>query len=144
MSLRRSDVLPCVVADGGSLPRRGTDLSAGLDVYATQDRWLWPLCPAKLSLGLSFELPPGSMARVEGRSSLADKGLAILGGVIDEDYRGGVAAQLVILRWFPLRIRRGDRIAQLVIQPIYRPQPVSVATLSATTRGAGGFGSTGR
>lgn len=135
------------LTDGGRAPSRGSDKAAGLDLYATQSKFLWPLCPTKIQLSLRVELPDMSWAKIEARSGLGGRGVVILGGVIDEDYRGVIVVQVVLCRWRPLHIACGDRAAQLVVQPRMDIGEINVVTpmeLTRTERGEGGFGSTGR
>jgi dUTP pyrophosphatase len=120
------------------------DLLADLDGELT----LSPLGRAAVPTGLILELPEGYEGQVRPRSGLALKsGLTCLNspGTIDSDYRGEVRVILVNLSQEPVTLRRGDRIAQLVLSPVSRAEWVPVeGELSATPRGQGGFGSTGR
>jgi dUTP pyrophosphatase len=102
---------------------------------------------AAIPTGLALELPPGSEAQVRPRSGLAAQhGVTVLNapGTIDADYRGEVKVLLVNLGPQPFAVTRGMRIAQLVVAPITRARLIETAELAATSRGAGGFGSTGR
>jgi dUTP pyrophosphatase len=97
--------------------------------------------------GLTIALPEGYEAQVRPRSGLAAKhGVTVLNapGTVDADYRGEVAVLLINHGPEPFTIRRGERIAQMVIAQVARADFVSVTELSSTNRGAGGFGSTGR
>jgi dUTP pyrophosphatase len=97
--------------------------------------------------GLSIALPRGFEAQVRPRSGLAAKhGVTVLNspGTVDSDYRGEINVLLINHGDTPFPIKRGERIAQMVIAPVTRAQLVAVATLSETDRGSGGFGSTGR
>ena len=108
---------------------------------------LAPGARALVPTGLIFELPPGYEAQVRPRSGLALKhGVTVLNspGTIDSDYRGEVRVILVNLGQAPFEIRRGERIAQLVISPVTHATLVEVSSVSNTVRGAGGFGSTGK
>lgn len=101
---------------------------------------------ALVPTGLIFELPPGHEAQVRPRSGLAAKfGITVLNspGTIDSDYRGEVSVILINLGKEPFTIRRGERIAQMIIAPVTRAVLRDVAVLSGTKRGSGGFGSTG-
>lgn len=105
-----------------------------------------PLARQLVPTGLSIAVPPGYEAQVRPRSGLALKhGVTVANapGTIDADYRGEVGVILINLGQEPFVIRRGDRIAQLVIAPVSRAEWVEVPTLGSTERGAGGFGSTG-
>ena len=96
--------------------------------------------------GLAIALPPGFEAQVRPRSGLAARhGVTVLNspGTIDADYRGEISVILINHGEAPFTIRRGERIAQMVIAPVVQAQLVPVIVLSATDRGSGGFGSTG-
>ena len=108
---------------------------------------LAPGARALVPTGLVLELPAGYEAQVRPRSGLALKnGVTVLNspGTIDSDYRGEVSVILVNLGQAPFEIRRGERIAQLVVSPVSRAALVEAADVSETARGAGGFGSTGK
>jgi dUTP pyrophosphatase len=97
--------------------------------------------------GLVIALPEGFEAQVRPRSGLAARhGVTVLNspGTIDADYRGEIQVILINHGAEPFTIRRGERIAQMVIAPVVQAELVAVAALSDTDRGAGGFGSTGR
>lgn len=137
-------------AEGLALPAYHSAEAAGMDLMAAvgQDR-SWTLAPGERALiptGIILALPPGHEAQVRPRSGLALKhGVTILNapGTIDADYRGEVQVLLINLGAAPFEIVRGMRIAQIVIQPVVRAELEEVATLEASERGAGGFGSTG-
>jgi dUTP pyrophosphatase len=102
---------------------------------------------ALVPTGLTIALPPGYEAQVRPRSGLAAKhGVTVLNapGTVDADYRGEIGVLLINHGDAPFPIRRGERIAQLVIASVVQAELVPAASLSATERGAGGFGSTGR
>jgi dUTP pyrophosphatase len=102
---------------------------------------------AAVPTGLTIALPPGYEAQVRPRSGLAARhGITVLNspGTIDADYRGEISVLLINHGDAPFPIRRGERIAQMVIAPVVQAQLVPVASLSVTDRGNGGFGSTGR
>lgn len=137
-------------AKGLALPAYQTDDAAGLDLLAAlpDDKpiILKPGSRAMVPTGLMFALPTGTEAQVRPRSGLAAKhGVTVLNspGTIDADYRGEVSVILINLGSEPFTIQRGDRIAQLILAPVTRANLVEVKNLSATQRGAGGFGSTG-
>jgi dUTP pyrophosphatase len=99
-----------------------------------------------VATGLEVEIPAGWELQVRPRSGLAwRRGLTVVNapGTIDSDYRGEVKLLLVNLGAEPVTIARGDRVAQLVLAPVTRAEFVEADQLSATDRGAGGFGSTG-
>jgi dUTP pyrophosphatase len=135
--------------DGLPLPAYATPGSAGVDLTAALDRplELRPGARAAVPTGIALALPEGFEAQVRPRSGLALKhGLAVLNspGTIDADYRGEIRVILANLGSEPVTIARGERIAQLVVAPVSRVAFERVATLPATARGEGGFGSTGR
>lgn len=130
------------------LPSYETVASAGMDLRACLDAplVLKPLARAIIKTGLYIELPIGYEAQVRPRSGLAaKKGITILNspGTIDADYRGEIGVILVNLSNEDFSIEHGERIAQLVIAKHERAGWEEVDKLDETTRGAGGFGSTG-
>jgi dUTP pyrophosphatase len=138
-------------AEGLPLPAYQTAEAAGLDLMAAvpegEPMTLAPGQYALVPTGLAIALPPGFEAQVRPRSGLAAKhGITVLNspGTVDADYRGEIKVILINHGAAPFVIKRGERIAQMVIAPVVQAALVPVATLSATDRGAGGFGSTGR
>jgi dUTP pyrophosphatase len=130
------------------LPGYETDASAGMDLRAdiAQPIILQPLERTLVKTGLFIELPIGYEAQVRPRSGLAAKrGITVLNapGTIDADYRGEISVILVNLSNEIFSIENGERIAQLVIAKHERAEWVEVTALSETSRGEGGFGSTG-
>jgi dUTP diphosphatase len=122
----------------------GLDLLAALDLH--RPLHLAPGARALVPTGLVLELPPGYEAQVRPRSGWALRsGMTVLNspGTIDSDYRGEVQVILANLGGAAIEIRRGDRIAQLVVQPVVQALLVEVDAVAPTSRGAGGFGSTG-
>lgn len=120
----------------------GLDLAAALDAPVT----LAPGARAAIGTGLAMELPRGFEGQVRPRSGLALKSgvtVANAPGTVDADYRGEVKVILVNLGEEDFHIRRGDRIAQLVIAPVIQAAWAETDSLDDTARGAGGFGSTG-
>ncbi|NBC40506.1 MULTISPECIES: dUTP diphosphatase [Corallococcus] len=131
------------------LPRHETELAAGLDLRADieGERVLQPLERMAVPTGLAFALPPGFEGQVRPRSGLALRhGVTCLNspGTVDADYRGEVQVLLVNLSNTPFTLRRGDRVAQLVVAPVTATVLREVEVLEVTSRGDGGFGSTGR
>lgn len=130
-------------------PSYRTEHAAGMDLKAAieDSLELEPGRVAAVPTGIRVEIPPGYEGQVRARSGLAMKhaiGLPNAPGTIDADYRGEVL--VLLLNWGPepYTIRRGDRIAQLVLAPVARAQIEIADELTATTRGEGGFGHTGR
>jgi len=137
--------------EGLPLPSYQSKGAAGLDLVAALDTQhpltLAPGARALVPTGLIVELPAGYEAQVRPRSGLAlNYGIAVLNspGTIDSDYRGEVGVVLANLGHAPFEIRRGERIAQLVVHPVTRADLIEAAAVSETKRGNGGFGSTGR
>ena len=130
------------------LPRYMTPQAAGMDVRAAVEKTVTLDCGAitLIPTGFAMALPPGFEAQIRPRSGLAVKhgiGLINSPGTIDADYRGEIKIALINLGDAPYTVKRGDRIAQMVIQQVYRVQLQIVESLDATTRDAGGFGHTG-
>jgi dUTP pyrophosphatase len=131
------------------LPRYQTEQAAGMDLLAEipEDWVLQPMERRAVPTGLAIELPPGYEAQVRSRSGLAlQHGVMCLNspGTVDADYRGELRVILANLSGAPFTLRRGDRLAQLVVAPVTRAELVEVDGLTDTPRGGGGFGSTGR
>jgi dUTP pyrophosphatase len=144
-------VLPLPHFEGLALPAYETQQAAGMDLRAAVPEdaplTLTPGARAMIPTGLCFALPPGFEAQVRPRSGLAARhGVTCLNtpGTIDADYRGEVQVILINLGQEPFVVRRGERIAQMIIAPVTQAQLQVVTELDATARGAGGFGSTGR
>ncbi len=134
--------------EGLELPRYETEASAGMDLRAAIDdeMVLQPGQRGLVTTGLRLAIPAGYEAQVRPRSGLAIKsGITVVNapGTIDADYRGTVQVGLINLSQQPHTIRRGDRIAQLIIAPVSRAQWEVVEELDETERGEGGFGHTG-
>jgi dUTP pyrophosphatase len=136
--------------EGLPLPAYETAQSAGMDLRAALDDseplTIDPGVRALVATGLSIALPPGFEAQVRPRSGLAFKhGVTCLNtpGTIDADYRGEIKVLLINLGSEPFVVRRGDRIAQMVVAPVTQASWEETDSLDQTLRGAGGFGSTG-
>jgi dUTP pyrophosphatase len=132
--------------EGLSLPAYATDGAAGMDVVSAEDVTLAPGARHAVATGLAVAIPPGFEIQVRPRSGLALKhGISVPNtpGTIDSDYRGELKVILINLGSDPFEIRRGDRVAQLVLAPVTRANWLEVDALDETTRGEGGFGSTG-
>ncbi len=130
------------------LPRYETEEAAGMDLRAAVE-FPVTLKPGEIKLiptGLSVSIPPGYEAQVRPRSGLALKhgiGLVNSPGTIDSDYRGEIG--VIIINWGkePFVVRRGDRIAQMIISKVYQAEILHVDFLDETNRGPGGFGHSG-
>lgn len=126
------------------LPSRGSEGAAGYDLSAAYECVVPARGKALVKTDLSIAIPEGTYARIAPRSGLAWKHSIDVGaGVVDADYRGNVGVILFNLSDQEFQIKAGDRVAQLILERIATPEVVEVEDLDDTTRGAGGFGSTG-
>jgi dUTP pyrophosphatase len=136
---------------GLELPRQQTAGAAGMDISAalTPDEVV-DIAPGRTAMipsGFAIALPDGYEAQIRPRSGLAAKfGVTVLNapGTVDADYRGEVKVMLINHGQAPFAVRRGDRIAQMVVAPVSRVILIERETLDETQRGEGGHGSTGR
>ncbi|MDP1883560.1 MAG: dUTP diphosphatase, partial [Bradyrhizobium sp.] len=145
------EILQLPHGEGLPLPAYQSTHAAGLDLLAAVPEAtpmiIAPGNHALVPTGLSIALPLGYEAQVRPRSGLALKhGVTVLNapGTVDADYRGEVSVLLINHGDAPFPIRRGERIAQMVIAPVVQVELVPTVSLSATDRGSGGYGSTGR
>jgi dUTP pyrophosphatase len=132
--------------EGLELPAYATDGAAGMDVLAAEDVTLDAGARHAVATGLALAIPAGYEIQVRPRSGLALKhGITVPNtpGTIDSDYRGELKVILINHCDAAFDVRRGDRIAQLVLAPVVRAGWLKVDELDETTRGEGGFGSTG-
>ena len=138
---------------GAILPTRAHEADAGLDLYATKDYVIYPysekycgLYPNSVSIdtGVHLEIPLGYFGKIESRSGLNVKhNIVSCGGVVDSGYTGSIVVKLYNLGTEPYTFHKGDKIAQIVIQPCISPKLEVVDELSKTDRGNNGFGSSG-
>ena len=141
------DVPVSLLSAAGAVPRYALPGDAGADLTLTEDVELAPLQRAVVGTGVAVAIPEGYAGFVHPRSGLAARhGLGVVNapGTIDAGYRGEI--KVILVNHDPtsaLTLRRGDRIAQLVVQPVVRARFVQVEDLPASERGAGGHGSTG-
>ena len=132
--------------EGLPLPAYATAGAAGMDVVSAEDVTLPSMARHAVATGLAIAIPAGFEVQVRPRSGLALKhGITLPNtpGTIDSDYRGELKVILVNLGAEPFEIKRGDRIAQLIVAPVQTARMIEVEDLDETVRGAGGFGSTG-
>jgi dUTP pyrophosphatase len=137
----------CEVDDNDLIPKYQTQGSAGCDLYSNEYLKIKPGQRAMVATGLKIELPPGFEAQVRTRSGLAAKyGITVLNspGTVDEDYRGEIKVILLNTGDEEFIVNKGDRIAQLVFSRVFRGIFQPTDSLSTTSRGSGGFGSTGK
>ena len=129
--------------DNVTLPKRQTEDSAGYDICSYVDAIIPANSHKLLDTGLSFTVPEGTYGQLMPRSSMSCKGLLVGAGVIDRDYTGHVKVLSHNLNSTDYEVHTGDRIAQLIIKKIMTPEVVEVDSLQESSRGEGGFGSTG-
>lgn len=126
------------------IPTRGSAGAAGYDLSSAYDYTVPARGKELVKTDLSIAIPEGTYARIAPRSGLAWKNFIDTGaGVVDYDYRGNVGVILFNHSDSDFVVRKGDRVAQLILERILTPEVVEVEDLEATDRGAGGFGSTG-
>lgn len=148
MSPKRTDVTLRIkrLHPDATLPAYAHESDAGMDVCSVDDLTIPPGGRALVRTGLVFLLPPRTEAQVRSRSGLAlKKGVFVLNspGTIDSGYRGEVGIILANTGDEPFEVKKGDRIAQVVLAPVTQATIAEVDVVDATDRGAGGFGSTG-
>lgn len=141
----RSEVLTFKRLDARAvLPTRGSAAAAGLDLYSIEPFRLAAGERVLVRTGLAVAIPEGHYGRVAPRSGLATRhGLDVLAGVIDADYRGEILCLLINTGNAPVELAGGSKICQLILEKIITPVAAWADDISETSRGAGGFGSTG-
>ena len=127
-----------------TLPTRVHSNDAGLDLYALEAVNLTPNEPIRVATGIAMAVPGGHVGLICDRSSLGARGIRTLGGVVDAGYRGEVQVILINLTKESIFLAKGDKIAQMLILPINTCAVEERTELDKTTRGEGGFGSSGR
>lgn len=144
MNVDTSTLLCVRVSDNAILPKRATAKSAGYDLCSAYDYKINANDQYLCDTDLQLAIPDGCYGRVAPRSGLACKKITIGAGVIDSDYRGNV--KILLQNWSneEYQVRAGDRIAQLILEKISTPDVTEVESLQITSRGCGGFGSTGK
>lgn len=133
------------LSDNAVLPSRGSDEAAGYDLYSAQNGEVDPLKRILIKTNISIAIPKGYYGRIAPRSGLAYKnGIDVMAGVIDADYRGDVGVILFNSGMEAFTFKKGDRIAQLIIEKCHDVDWVQTDDLSDTARGEGGYGHTGQ
>ena len=136
--------MPRSLSEFATIPVRGSALAAGYDLSAAHDCVIPARGKGLVKTDLAIACPEGTYGRIAPRSGLAWKHFIDTGaGVIDADYRGNVGVILFNHAETEFAVKRGDRVAQLVLERIVTPEVVTVDDLDESERGAGGFGSTG-
>ena len=132
-----------VLDEGAVMPTRAHDHDAGLDLYAMKDGWIFPKCSKVFSTGCHIAIPVGYAGLLTSKSGLMMKEVTSR-GTVDSDYTGTIRAVLFNHSWKFVRIRKGQKITQLVVTKIITPNLEVVDSLEETERGSNGFGSTGQ
>lgn len=126
------------------LPQYAHDGDAGMDLFSIEELILKPGERKAIRTGLSIELPEGFVSLIWDKSGIASKGIKTMGGVIEYTYRGEYKIIIINLSSEDYEIKKGQKIAQLLIQPIETVEIEEAFELSESVRGEGGFGSTGK
>lgn len=126
------------------LPKRAHEMDAGLDLFSCEDITIDSDERAAVKTGISLSLPSGYAGLIWDKSGVSFAGVKTFGGVIDAGYRGEIKVILMNFGHEPFIIRRGQKIAQILVQKISMCETIEVDELDDTERGAGGFGSTGK
>jgi dUTP pyrophosphatase len=127
------------------LPAYAMPGDAGMDLFSLADTIISPGERVQVRTGIAFELPHGTVGLVWDKSGLSHKhGLKTLGGVLDAGYRGELLVGVVNLSSEPYKLEKGHKVAQMLVQEVAQPELVEASELSASERGEGGFGSTGK
>lgn len=131
------------LVENAKLPERKREGDAGLDLYCIEDVEILPNEIKLVSTGIAIEIPKGYFGLIKDRSGLASKGLHVLAGVVDENYRGEVKVVMINFGKEKIKLEKFSRIAQLIIIPYAKVEVEEVEELSETERGEKGFGSSG-
>lgn len=132
------------LSQDATIPTYGSSEAIGMDLYASVDIKIYPQSRELVATDIACEIPDGTYLRIAPRSGLAMKfGIDVLAGVIDPDYRGALGVILQNNGDDLFTIKKGDRIAQAILEEAVRANIIEVDDISDTDRGEGGFGSTG-
>ena len=126
------------------MPTRAHEFDAGLDLYSADDVYIYPISSELFDTGVHIQLPKNTVGFLKSKSGLNVKYGITSEGVIDVGYTGSIMVKLYNHSDKPYRVRKGDKISQLVILPCLLPELEVVDSLEDTERGTGGVGSTGR
>ena len=136
-------ILKAKLDAGCHCPTREHTQDAGLDLRAAKSGWVFPKSRKVFDTGFHVSIPAGYVGMITSKSGLMKKGITSR-GTIDSGYTGSIRAVLFNHSWKFIRIRKGQKISQLVLMPIVCPELEWVDSLEETERGTGGFGSTGQ
>ena len=132
-----------IVLEPGAKVSRAHPTDAGLDLFATSSGWVLPKSRKVFGTGLHAQIPKYHVGFLTSKSGMMLRGLTSR-GTIDSGYNGEIRAVIYNHGWLPVRIRKGQKITQLVVLPIVKPRLEMVDSLEETDRGENGFGSTGK
>lgn len=132
-----------VVDDGANLPTRAHEKDAGLDLYSTKCGYIFPFSRKTFDTGVHVDIPEGYVGLLTSKSGMMAKQGLTSRGTIDSGYTGSIKAVLFNHSWRFVKIKKDQKISQLVLLPIITPEPELVENLEETERGNNGFGSTG-
>lgn len=140
------EVLVACLSPRAMLPQKGYPTDAGFDLAVPADYVLLPQTLLTIDLEIALQIPTGWYGQIFGRSSVFRRGLSIHPGVIDAGYRGAIQLLVENRLQTPQQVRRGERLAQLLVLPVpdVTLRDVALEMLEPSQRGAGGLGSTGR
>jgi dUTP pyrophosphatase len=134
-----------LLSQNAKLPTRGSESSAGYDIYSAEDKCIEFCSSASVKTDIAVTVPSGTYGQLAGRSGFTRRTFAsVEAGVIDIDYTGPLEVLMFNHSPYMLDIKKGERIAQLLIIKIANPVVIQVNDLQETIRGSNGFGSTGR
>lgn len=140
---RERDGLNVSCKHDGNIGFKHTRGDAGYDLYVKEDTWIFPLIPKKIPLDFSCEIPELYFGFLTSRSGTSSEGIFVVPGIIDQTYRGELAAITVRLGFLPKKIKKGSRISQLIFLPYAEANMNRCFELNETERNAKGFGSSG-
>ena len=142
-NMTQTDIKIQLTSEHSTLPKKGTQYSAGYDLTSIEEFELHPMERHLFKTGIKMSINPGVYGRIAPRSGLAFKnGIDVMAGVIDSDYRGQIGVLLINLSNENKKISIGDKIAQIIFESCHKSTMKVVETLDDTIRSEGGFGST--
>lgn len=130
--------------DDATIPRRNKSNDTGLDLFCNETVCIPPHSCKLVGTGIAVQPTPDYFTVITSRSSAFKRGLQVNVGIVDTGYRGELKIQVVNITDNPVTVRKGDRVAQLLVIPLVLPQVEVVDDLAETNRGSDGFGSSGR
>ena len=131
------------ISESAHIPERAYDNDAGADLFSIEEVHIQPRSSAMIKTGIEIALPRKTCGIIWGKSSIESRGLIVIAGLIDEGYRGEIIVCMFNLTDNIQIIEKGQKIAQLVVLPVYYPKFKEVKELPRSKRGIFGFGSTG-